>query len=335
MSLQGTGGLAACSCVAPLLASATAGLLVTATLLGRYALAGTVAVVQAVLLLALLPGSAVPAVRSSGMLALPIELATTGLVAVGAEKPIGSAELLPVVAAPGVALVAMAVVQLARRDGRAHLTASLTWGVTMTVLMVALVFLLAVWSDPDGVAVLLVSLAGAAIAAAFAVFPGHRLLWGAGGTVAASGVGLLVQVYAEDVSSSAVSPGPAAALAASAGLGAAGGLWSGELVAADAGGDASNAPGGAARTSPLVKATLPLTLAAPVAFGPCLGGLSLRQPPMVYCWLAWSRGTGSSGCISAPARTTRCSITAAPTPAGRLDTRRGRRPASPLPPYHG
>jgi hypothetical protein len=265
--LQGNGRLAACGSVAPLLASATAGLLVAATLLGRYAVAGAAAVVQAVLLLGLVRGSDVPAARTSGVLALLIGLTSTALVAIGADEPPGSAELLPVVAAPGVALAAMAVVQLARRDGRARLTASFTFGVTAAVLAVALTLWLALGSGPDGEAVLLVSLAGAATAAAFAIFPGPRLLWALGGTVAAAGVGLLVQVNAEDVSSSAVSPGPAAALAAASGLAAAGGLWSAAHVASGAGGDASNAPGGAARTSPLVTATLPLTLAAPVAFG--------------------------------------------------------------------
>ena len=235
-----------------------AGLLVGATLLGRWPLAVTVALLQALLLLGLVRGSDVPAARTSGVLALVVGLGTTVLVAAGPEQPPGSADLLPVAAAPGAALVAMAVVQLARRD-RARLTASFTFGVSIAVLAVMPVFWLALWSEPEGTALQLVALAGAATAAAFAVFPGPRLLWVAGGAIAAAGVGLLVRAYASDVAS-AVSPGPAAALAAVAGLAAAGGLWASRLVAAD------HPPSGPAETALLAASTAP-TLAAPVSYG--------------------------------------------------------------------
>ena len=178
--------------VGPLLASATAGLLVAATLLGRNAVAGAVAIVQAVLLLSLVRPSDVPAARTSGVLALLIGLTSTALVAIGPDEPPGSAELLPVLAAPGVALVAMAAVQLARRDGRARLTASFTFSVTAAVLAVALTLWLVLGGGPDGEAAILVSLAGAATAAAFVIFPGSRPLWALGGAVAAGGAGLLV-----------------------------------------------------------------------------------------------------------------------------------------------
>jgi drug/metabolite transporter (DMT)-like permease len=115
-----------------------------------------------------------PAARTSGVLGLVIGLSTTMLVAVGQDDPVGSAELLPVAAALGVALVVTAVAQLARRD-RTRLTASFTFGVLVAALAVVPVFWLALWSDRRARPSSLLGLAGAATAAAFAVFPGPHL----------------------------------------------------------------------------------------------------------------------------------------------------------------
>ena len=245
-----------------------AGLLVGATLLGRWALAGMVGVLQALLLLGLVRGSDVPAARTSGVIALVIGLGALALVATGPEVPVGSAELVPVAAAPGAALVAMAVVQLARRDGRARLTSSLSFGVTSAVLASAGVLWLALGSDPDGETALLVALAGAATAAAFAVFPGPRLLWTVGGTVAAAGVGLLVQASDPAAAGGSVDPGPATVLAAAAGVAAVAGLWVCRLVAAD-GAATSNAAGAGPPDVPrlLTTASIPLVLSAAATLG--------------------------------------------------------------------
>jgi hypothetical protein len=249
--------------VAPLITSALAGVLVAATLSGRYALAGGVALVQAVLLLGLVRAWDAPAARTCGVVALLAGLATAGVLVLR-DPTLELDALLPLAPAAGLGLVAVAVVQLARRDGRARLTASLTFGVTAVVVVVALVMWLALWSDPAGAAALLLALAGVATAAAFAVFPGPPVLWVLGGTVAAAGVGLLVQSYAPQATQAAVYPGPAVVLAAASGLAAAGGLWVTRLVLADV---PAGTPAPTGATAALLTAAVPLVLAAPVAYG--------------------------------------------------------------------
>ncbi len=233
--------------MAALLASALAGALVGATLLGTPALAAGVVVVQLLLVLGVVASSDLPALRASGVVAL---LAGAGSVAAVVLRDPGLplSSLDPLVAAGGLGVVALAVVQLARRDGRARLTGSFTTGVAM----LALVVTAAIW-------------VGLAVGVAFDVFPGPRWLWVTGGTIAAAGAGLLVQTYAPQAAELASQgdrlPGGAPVAALLAG-GAALAATLGLAVARWLTTDPSAIPARAA--SALLTATVPVVLAAPV-----------------------------------------------------------------------
>jgi hypothetical protein len=250
--------------MAALLASALAGALVGATLLGTPALAAAVVLVQVLLVAGIAATSDLPALRASGAVVL---LAGAGSVAAVVLRDPGLplTSLDPLVAAGGLGIVALAVVQLARRDGRDRLTASLTTGVAMLALVVTAATWVGLAVYPAGTAALLVTLTGVAVAVAFDVFPGPRWLWVAGGAVAAAGAGLLVQTYAPQASDLAAQgdlPGGApvaALLAGAAGLAGALGLAVARWLAADPHAVASRA------ASALLMATLPVVLAAPVA----------------------------------------------------------------------
>jgi hypothetical protein len=212
--------------VAALLACALAGVLVGATLAGTWWLVGGVVLVQAVLVAGVVRTDLAPALRACGAVALVAGAAGTAAVA-ALDPGVPPDALTPLVAVVGLGLIAMTVVQLARRDGRGRLTASLTAG----VLMLALVAAAGVWVGvdvyPAGPAALLAALAGLAVAVAFAVFPGPRWLWVVGGTIAAAATGLLVQTYAPQAADADLAVLPAALLAGAAGLAG----WAGLLVA--------------------------------------------------------------------------------------------------------
>ncbi len=239
-----------------LLASALAAGLVAATLVGPAGVAVAVAVLQLLLVLGVVRSSALPALRASAVVALAAGVGSSALVLVRPEVPLPQS-LEPLVAAAGLGMVAMAVVQLARRDGRAQLTASLTTAVTMLALAVVAATWVGLALAPAGPAVMLVALAAVAVAAAFDVFPGPRWLWIAGGTVAAVGTGLLVQSYAPQAAEAGLTPGPAALVAAVAGLAATAGLGVASRLGAASG----------ERGSALLMAAVPLLLAAPVVVG--------------------------------------------------------------------
>jgi hypothetical protein len=251
--------------VAALLASALAGLLVAATLGGRYAVAAAVAGVQALLVLGLVRADVAPATRVGGVVALLAGIAGALVVAVR-DPGLAPSSLQPLAAVVGLGLVAMAVVQLARRDGRASLTASLSASVTMLALgaMAAVWVGLAVY--PAGPAAMLVALTAVAVAVFFAVFPGPRWLWVVAGTAGAIGAGLLVQSYAPQASEAGLGVVPAALLAAGASLAAWTGLGVARWVVQDGAAAGEPAYDVSALTSALLVATLPLALAAPVVF---------------------------------------------------------------------
>ena len=281
--------------VPALLASALAGLLVGAVLAGGSWPVAAVAVVQVVLVLGVARTDLAPAVRASGAVAGVAGVA--GAVAVSVRVP-GEApdSLLPLAAVVGLGLVAMALVQLARRDGRGRLTASLTAGVLMLVLVAAAGVWVGAGVYPSGPAALLAALAGLAVAVAFAVFPGPRWLWVAGGTVAAVGVGLLVHSYAPQAADAALGAVPAALVAGAAGLAGWAGLGVARWLVEDEGSRDAGAPSPAAAAaaaddgaievlnapplagpdatpdgrpalaSTLLSAALPLVLSAPVVF---------------------------------------------------------------------
>lgn len=260
--------------MAALLASALAGVLVVACMGGRYALAAGIVLVQVLVLGGIVLASDVPARRSSALVALVAGLgAAVFVVARGemaaADDPSAEADLLlasltPLLVATGAGFVGMAVVQLARRDGRDRLTASLTLGVTALLLAVTSAAWLGIADDEVGRALLLASLAGTATGAAIAAFPGPLLLWAVGGTIAAGGVGLLLQAYAEPVADSGLHPFVTALAAGACGLAAVAGLWVVRLARGDR--ERAGHPWGAAPIA-LLTSALPLVVAAPVAFG--------------------------------------------------------------------
>jgi hypothetical protein len=220
--------------VVPLLACALAGVLVGATLAGTWWVVAAVVVVQAVLVLGVVRTDLAPALRPSAAVALVAGVA--GAVAVALLEPGAvSDSLTPLAAAVGLGLVAMAVAQLARRDGRDRLTASLA----AAVLMLALVAAAGVWVGlhvrPAGPAAMLVALAGLAVGIAFTVFPGPRLLWVVAGTVAATGTGLLVQSYAPQAADAGLGAPPAALVAGTAAFVGWVGLFVAQWFVTDAG----------------------------------------------------------------------------------------------------
>jgi hypothetical protein len=241
--------------MAALLASALAGALVGATLTGPVGVAVGVAVLQLLLVLGLQRSSGLPALRASGAVALVAGVGSSVLVLLRPQVLLPQS-LEPLVAFAGLGMVAMAVVQLARRDGRAQLTDSLTTAVTMLALSVIAATWVGLAVAPAGPAVMLVALAGVAVAVAFDVFPGPRWLWVVGGTIAAAGAGLLVQTYAPQATEAALAPGPAALVAAAAGLAATAGLGVARRLVP---------PGGTG--SALLIAAVPLLIAAPVVVG--------------------------------------------------------------------
>jgi hypothetical protein len=219
--------------VAALLASALAGLVVAASLGGRYALAAGVALAQALLALGLARSTDTPAARTSAGLALLAGLVASGLMLVEGEQAFDLQALTPVLATIGAGFVAMIVVQIARRDGRDRLTASLTHGVMMLPLSTALTGWLILGDDTVGTALLLLALTGAAVGAAIMIFPGPAPLWMLGGTIGAASVGLVLQAYVAEVDAADLGLLVPVVVAGTCGLAAALGVWTARLVRDD------------------------------------------------------------------------------------------------------
>lgn len=249
--------------MAALLASALAGVLVAASLAGSYALAAGVALVQVILLVGLAVTSGVPAARASGAVALVGGVVAALLVLGNSDGALDPEWLTPAVAAAGAGFVAMAVVQLARRDGRQELTASLTLGVTALLLAVFSATWLGLGTDDRGEALLLLALAGTATGAAIAIFPGPLLLWAVGGAIGAASVGLIMQTYVVDIAATDLSLTQAALVAGLAGLAAVAGVGIARLLRDDRT-QADAVPPVA--VSAALTAALPVVLAAPVAY---------------------------------------------------------------------
>ena len=250
------------------MASALAGALVAASWFGgRYALAAGVAAVQVILVVGLARTADVPAGRASSALAVLAGLGSGGYVAATAAGPFDPETMTPLLVAVGAGFVAMVVVQLARRDGRAGLTPSLTFGVTALLLATATVDWLALGDDTVGEAMLLVGLTGAAVGAAIMIFPGPALLWLVGGTIAAASVGLVLQAYVEPIDAADLGPLTAAVAAGVAGLASAVGVRTARLLREERslGRHASLATHAplSSLTHVLTLASLPIALAAP------------------------------------------------------------------------
>lgn len=250
--------------MAALVASALAGGLVAASWLGdAYAIGAGIAVVQLLLVVGLARSTDVPAARTSATLALVAGLGSGAYVILTAEAPVDSDALAPVLVAVGAGFVSMVIVQLARRDGRGRLTASLTFGVTMLLLTAASVSWLVLGSDTVGEGILLIALTGVAVGAAIMIFPGPEPLWVLGGTIGAGSVGLIMQAYLEPVEAADLGPLAAAVVAGACGLAGSVGVWAARLLRDDPGASPQGSRLGL--THALVVSALPVALAGPAA----------------------------------------------------------------------
>lgn len=249
--------------MAALLASALAGVLVAASLGGSATLVAAVALVQALVLLGLALASGIPAARTSSAVAFVAGVVGAVLLAANADGPLDPDWLTPVLATIGAGFVVLVIVQLARRDGRVRLTASLTLGVTGLLLVASATLWLGLGTDETGTAMLLLGLSGAATAAAIAIFPGPLLLWAVGGTIGAASVGLIMQTYVVDIAETDLTLAEAALVAGSAGLAAVAGIWVARLVLADR--TQADAPPSTI-VAALLTAALPVVLAAPATY---------------------------------------------------------------------
>lgn len=248
--------------MASLAASALAGVLVAASLGGRYVLAAGVVAVLAVLMLSVVAASDIPASRTSAAVALVAGAAASLMVALEGG-PLDVDVLQPVLVAVGAGFVATVIVQLARRDGRDRLSASWMLGVTALVLAAMSAAWLGLGDDALGEALLPLALAGVAVASAITVFPGPQWLWAIGGTIGAASMGPIMAAYVPVIDDTAITPAQAALVAGASGLAAVSGLWVARLVRDDRSPADAPMP---ARSALLLTAALPVVLAAPVAF---------------------------------------------------------------------
>lgn len=249
--------------MAALLASALAGVLVAATLAGRYAFAAAVALTQALLLLGMVRSTDVPARRAGAAVALAAGLAGGWFVLERSELA-PPTDLAPLLVAAGSGFVALVVVQLWRRDGRERLTESLSLGVASLLLVVTTAAWVGIGEDEPAATVLLLALAGVAIGGAFGIFPGPRPLWVVPAAVGAAGAGLLLEDSVGRIGEAGLSPVATAVTTGACAAAGVAGLWVADLVRRDREQAAGSAPGPG---SALLTATLPLGLAAAVAYG--------------------------------------------------------------------
>ena len=249
--------------MAALLASGLAGVMVAAPLAGRYGLVAGVALVQALLLIGMTRTADVPAGRSSAALALVAGLSAAVYLAVTVEGSFEESSLTSLLVAMGTGFVALVIVQLARRDGRARLTASLTFGVAVLVLGVSAAGWLGMGDDDTASALLLLALTGVAVGAAIMIFPGPAWLWVLGGTIGSASVGLIAQEYVVAVEDANLGPLVAAVVAGACGLAATVGVLAARLLRDEREAGSDVAPSGLDHA--LVVAALPVALAAPLA----------------------------------------------------------------------
>lgn len=249
--------------MAALLASGLAGVMVAASLAGRYGLVAAAALVQVLLLVGMVRTADVPAGRISAALALTAGLSTAVYLAVTVEGAFDETALTSLLVAMGAGFVAMVVVQLARRDGRERLTASLTFGVTALLLSVSAAGWLGLGDDDTGVALVLLALTGTAVGAAIMIFPGPAWLWIVGGTIAAASVGLIVAEYVVLVEDADLGPVVAGVVAGACGCAATIGVWTARLLRDERAAAAGILP--PAVDHAMVVAALPVVLPAPIA----------------------------------------------------------------------
>jgi hypothetical protein len=253
--------------VPALLGAALAGVLLLGSSAGRGPLLLAVLVLQAVLALGAVAPVHVPSARPAALLALAA--GAVGAVATWAADR--GLDVTVQVAALGLSFVAAIVIQLARRDGRAQLTASLGLTASALVAVMLPVWWMALRGAPYGSVAVALGLAGAGAVLLAEGTPGRSRL------VARRAVGVLLAGGTGAMLAATGWPAPAtvaagATVATAAGLGAVLAVAAVDRASADLaerGGPALARS--SARTFP---ATLPLCLAAPVAAA--AGDLLLR-----------------------------------------------------------
>jgi hypothetical protein len=172
--------------------------LALASVAGRTVLAAGVVVVQFVFALGGVRRASVPATRLAGWLALTVGVAGSVWTAFA-----DTADLKPVASLLGPALVVAVVVQLARRDGRAYLTESLTLAVGASALAVLPVAWIALRGADGGAYAVGLGLLGVgvvALAEAIPLSPAvRRMLAVLAATALAAGLVSLIDDVAEAV----------------------------------------------------------------------------------------------------------------------------------------
>jgi hypothetical protein len=172
--------------------------LALASVAGRTVLAAGVVVVQFVFALGGVRRTSVPATRLAGWLALTVGVAGSVWTAFA-----DTADLKPVASLLGPALVVAVVVQLARRDGRAYLTESLTLAVgacALAVLPVAWIALRGADGGAYAVGLGLLGVGVVALAEAIPLSPAvRRMLAVLAATALAAGLVSLIDDVAEAV----------------------------------------------------------------------------------------------------------------------------------------
>lgn len=172
--------------------------LALASVAGRTVLAAGVVVVQFVFALGGVRRASVPATRLAGWLALTVGVAGSVWTAFA-----DTADLKPVASLLGPALVVAVVVQLARRDGRAYLTESLTLAVgacALAVLPVAWIALRGADGGAYAVGLGLLGVGVVAVAEAIPLSPAvRRMLAVLVATALAAGLVSLIDDMAEAV----------------------------------------------------------------------------------------------------------------------------------------
>jgi len=259
--------------VPAILAAGLAGLLLLASVAGDLVLVGAVVLAQVVLLVGLTRTVPVPAAQRAAGLAL-----TAGVVAAVAVALDDSAPNLGIVAPVlGVGLLGALLLELARRHDRSELTASLTYTVTALVLAVLVVSWVVLRTAPGGGTSVAVGLVGVAVVDLAEGLPGPRPMWRLVAIIAAAGAGVALTTI-ETVNDAAppVSVMVIATFTALLAVAAAAIVDRVELELAEERATTGPAPvtGGRRRRArrssidgPLaLRAALPVTLAAPVAY---------------------------------------------------------------------
>lgn len=178
--------------------AALAGVLALASASGSMLLAGGVALVLLIFTLGAVRSAPVTSVRPMAWLAL-----VAGLVALAWTQLADTPDLTPMVAVLGPVLVAAVVVELLRRDGRAHLTVSLSVAVSACVLAVLPVAWVALRAAPEGASSVGLAMLGVGLVSLAEALPLSRatcrVLGVAITSIAAAALVILVDGFGQEV----------------------------------------------------------------------------------------------------------------------------------------